>query len=98
MFSLIDNFCFPDHATLFKRFYSLFILEKRFENFDSDRLKNILILEQDFDQLKYEKYLTDENHKIMKEHMADQLFLPFVEFWHFPELEPEDHFTLDGWL
>jgi len=26
----------------------------------------------------------------MKEHMADELFSPFVEFWHFPELEPED--------
>ena len=87
LFSLIDYFCFPDHTTLFKRFYSLFILEKRFENFDSDRLKNILILEQDFDQSKYEKYLTDE---IIKEHMADELFSPFVEFWHFPELEPED--------
>ena len=91
LFSLIDYFCFPDHTTLFKRFYSLFILEKRFENFDSDRLKNILILEQDFDQSKYENYLADE---IMKEHMADEFFSPFVEFWHFPELEPEDLIVL----
>ena len=87
LFSLIDYFCYPDHTILFKRFYSLFILEKRFENFDADRLKNIIILEQDFDQSKYEKYLSDE---ILKEHMADEFFSPFVEFWHFPELEPED--------
>ena len=91
LFSLIEYFCFPDHTTLFKRFYSLFILEKRFENFDSDRLKNILILEQDFDQSKYENYLADE---IVKEHLADEFFSPFIEFWHYPELEPEDLIVL----